>query len=34
MIDLSGVADFEINGKIDKIEVDGDIIRIGWVILS
>ena len=27
-IDLSEVADFEINGKIDKIESEGDIIRL------
>ncbi len=27
-VDLSEVANFEINGKIDKIEVDGDIVRV------
>ncbi|HEP1831504.1 TPA: UvrD-helicase domain-containing protein [Streptococcus suis] len=27
-VDLSEVADFTINGKIDKIEIDGDIIRV------
>ncbi|HFU4502016.1 TPA: ATP-dependent helicase [Streptococcus suis] len=27
-IDLSEVGDFELNGKIDKIELDGDIIRV------
>ena len=27
-VDLSTVANFEINGKIDKIEVDGDILRL------
>lgn len=27
-VDLSQVAEFELNGKIDKIEVDGDIIRV------
>lgn len=27
-VDLSEVANFEINGKIDKIEMDGDVIRL------
>lgn len=27
-VDLSAVADCEINGKIDKIEIDGDLIRV------
>lgn len=27
-VDLSEVADFEINGKIDKIEIDGNVVRV------
>ncbi|TWT16493.1 ATP-dependent DNA helicase [Streptococcus sp. sy010] len=27
-VDLTEVADFEINGKIDKLEIDGDVIRV------